>query len=369
MTELVLAPADFVAVLNQTLEYAYPGVVIEGELANFRVSKNRWVYFDLKDEVASVSFFGTVYNLPGPLEDGLLVRVQGNPRLHPRFGFSVNFNSIVPAGQGSIKQAADLLFKKLEAEGLFKAERKRPLPPRPTVIGLVTAGDSAAAADFIKIINERWAGLTIKLVNSLVQGDQAPPQLVRAIDYLNQLPGLPDLLVMIRGGGSAEDLAAFSDERVVRAVAASRVPTLIAIGHEVDISLAELAADARASTPTNAAQMAVPDKHHELATFGREAAWLERSLQQLHAAQQARLKDSVDQLHSCLSRALDGERRRLEALAGLIKLLDPAEALKRGYAIVRRAGKLVKSTSQVKPGDHLELNLSDGKIQTIVEAK
>src|SRR5581483_12363015 len=155
-TEIIFTPADFIAALNQTLEFAYPSVVIEGELSNFRVSKNRWVYFDLKDELASVPLFGTVYSLPGPLEDGLTIRVVGMPRMHPRFGFSVNFQSILPVGEGSLKKAADLLLQKLSAEGLFEPERKRPLPQIPETIGLVTAAGSAAAADFEKILNERW---------------------------------------------------------------------------------------------------------------------------------------------------------------------------------------------------------------------
>src|SRR6266404_1706708 len=140
MEDLVLAPADFVALLNQTLEFAYPSVIIEGELSNFRVSKNRWLYFDLQDELASVKFFGTVYNLPGPLEDGLKIRVVGSPRLHPRFGFSINVVSISAVGEGSI----------------------------------ITAGNSAAYADFIKILGERWGGVEIQLADVYVQGVQAP---------------------------------------------------------------------------------------------------------------------------------------------------------------------------------------------------
>jgi len=135
--DIELGVSDFVALLNQTLEYAYPGVVITGELANFRVSKNKWVYFDLKDEQASVKFFGSVYNLPGPLEDGMLLKVRGQPRLHPLYGFSVTISSIRPAGEGTIKRAAALLQAKLAAEGLFDEARKRPLPYPPARIGLL----------------------------------------------------------------------------------------------------------------------------------------------------------------------------------------------------------------------------------------
>jgi exodeoxyribonuclease VII large subunit len=233
MEGLILSPSEFVALLNQTLEAAYSLVIIEGELSEFRVSKSRWVYFNLKDDQSSVKFFGTVYNLPGPLEDGLNVQVIGSPRLHPRFGFSVNIQSITPVGEGSIKKAADLLHAKLEAEGLFAPERKRPLPLVPQTIGLITAAGSAGYSDFIKILNERWGGVQISLADVYVQGQQAPPQIVRAIEYFNELPVLPEVLVITRGGGSLEDLASFNDERVIRAVAASRIPTLVAVGHEL----------------------------------------------------------------------------------------------------------------------------------------
>jgi exodeoxyribonuclease VII large subunit len=142
--DFTLSVSDFVALLNQTLETAYPYVTISGELANFRVSKNRWVYFDLKDEQASVHFFGTVYQMPGPLEDGMLVQVSGNPRLHPLYGFSVTVRSLRPVGEGAIKRAAELLQLKLQAEGLFDPSRKRALPYPPTRIGLVASKESAA---------------------------------------------------------------------------------------------------------------------------------------------------------------------------------------------------------------------------------
>ncbi len=168
--------SDFVALLNQTLEFAYPSVSITGELANFRVSRGRWVYFDLKDNEASVKFFGTVYQLPGPLEDGLLLKVRGQPRLHPLYGFSVNVMSIQPAGEGSLRRAANLLRAKLAAEGLLDESRKRSLPYPPARIGLITSKQSAAYADFIKILDTRWRGVNIDLIDVQVQGEAAPGQ-------------------------------------------------------------------------------------------------------------------------------------------------------------------------------------------------
>ncbi|HET9721658.1 MAG TPA: exodeoxyribonuclease VII large subunit [Candidatus Saccharimonadales bacterium] len=367
MESVVLAPIDFVALVNQTLEFAYPVVAIEGELANFRISKNKWLYFDLQDEQARVRFFGTIYNLPGPLEDGLKLRVIGAPRLHPRFGFSVNVQSISPVGEGSIKKAADLLRSKLEAEGLFDPVRKRLLPAAPETIGLITAGNSAAYADFMKILNERWGGIEIWFTDVYVQGERAPLQIMNAIEHFNELPKLPDLLVVIRGGGSAEDLAAFSDERVVRAVAASRIPTLVGVGHEVDISLAELAADARASTPTNAAQLAVPNRHEVLASLGAAASDLARRLSHAFDNSLQEVGRSREYLTSQVFLHLKNQQNSLISERKLIKVFDPAAALKRGYAIISKANAHVSSVSRLKINDKIAVRLADGTIGASVE--
>jgi exodeoxyribonuclease VII large subunit len=276
--ELVLTVSDFVAVLNQTLEYAYPSIVVTGELANFRVSKGRWVYFDLKDEHASVKCFATIYQLPGPLEDGMLLNVRATPRLHQLYGFSLNATNIQPAGEGTIRRASELLRAKLTAEGLFDDSRKRVIPYPPARIGLIASGESAAYIDFMKILQARWSGVEIVHADVQVQGEVAPAQIVAAIEQLNGLATPPDVLVITRGGGSAEDLQAFSTEQVTRAVAASRVPTLVAIGHEVDVSLAELAADQRASTPSNAAELLVPDRQYILRTLKETRQSLARAV-------------------------------------------------------------------------------------------
>ena len=369
MEELVFSPSDFVAVFNQTLEYAYPKVVIEGELTELRVSKNRWVYFSLKDEQASVKFFGAREQLPGPLEDGLKVRASGVPRLHPRYGFSLNLVSVVPVGEGSLKKAADALAKKLAGEGLFDPRRKRPLPALPQVIGLITADGSAAAADFIKILGERWGGLEIWLHDAYVQGERAAASLTAAIDYFNRVAMVPDVLVITRGGGSADELSVFNDERVVRAVAASRVPTMVAIGHEVDISLAELAADARASTPSNAAQLLVPDKKPILAEFDNTRAALKKALLGGLDTKAQALERSREYLTSQALQLLKNQRSQLVSLRKLARVFDPNLALRRGYAIVSKAGRHVSRTGQVKLGDRLSVELSDGTINASVTGK
>jgi len=366
--ELVFGVSDFVAVLNQTLEYAYPSVAIVGELANFRVSKNRWVYFDLKDETSSVKFFGTVYNLPGPLEEGMLLQVRGQPRLHPLYGFSVNVQTIQPVGEGSIKRAASLLQAKLEKEGLFDITRKRSLPYPPTRIGLITSAQSAAYADFIKILNERWGGVEIGLADVQVQGESAPAQIVRAIEWFNKQAELPEVLVITRGGGSVDDLAAFSTEQVTRAIAGSRIPTLVAIGHEVDLSLAELAADQRASTPSNAAQFLTLDKREEWQRLQSVGLQLGQSLSALVADQKASLKQTGSELAHAMKSYLRQNAYQLSSKQDLLLALSPETILGRGYAIVRKNDKTVKSLKQLKKGDKVSIQLTDGKASAAINS-
>ncbi len=368
-SELLFGVSDFVAYLNQTLEAAYPYVNIEGEISSFRVSRNRWVYFDLKDEDASVRFFGTVYSLPGPIEDGMVVRVSGNPRLHPQYGFSVNVQTITPVGEGSLRRAADLLAAKLQAEGLFAVDRKRALSYPPERIALITAGNSAAYADFIKILNARWRGVTIEHVDVQVQGDAAPGQIISAIAAANALPELPDVLVLTRGGGSVDDLAAFSTEPVVRAVAASRVPTLVAIGHEVDLSLAELAADQRASTPSNAAELLTPDRAVVLRQLRELKIELDESLQGIVR----RRNETLIQLRKVLDRELltvyRAARQRLQTARGLLTAYDPALPLQRGYALIWSDGTLVRRLGDLRSGTSVRLQLSDGAAEATITAK
>lgn len=362
---LVFGVSDFVLYLNQTLEVAYPYVTIEGEISNFRVSKNRWVYFDLKDESSSVKFFGTVYGLPGPLEDGMLVRVNGNPKLHNLYGFSINFQTIQPVGEGSLRRAADLLLAKLTTEGIFDPARKRPLPYPPERIALITAGSSAAYADFIKIISARWAGLIVDHYDVLVQGEQAPAQIIRALVRANEQAEVPDVIVITRGGGSADDLAAFSTEQVTRAVAGSRVPTLVAIGHEIDSSLAELAADQRASTPSNAAELLTPDRNVVLAGLRTMRASLRVLLRRQVSDKQQLVGRQKQDLHKLLLQAFERTLERLVFSRQLLEAYDPRLPLKRGYALVRKGDEVVLSVEELANGAHVNIQMQDG----IVEAE
>ncbi|HEX8227629.1 MAG TPA: exodeoxyribonuclease VII large subunit [Candidatus Saccharimonadales bacterium] len=355
LPDLQVTVSEFVDIVNETFEFAFPSIVITGELANLRVSKNRWVYFDLKDEGASVKFFGTIYSLPGPLEDGMLLNVRGIPHLHELYGFSVNVQFIQPAGEGSIRRAAELLRAKLQAEGLFDAERKRPLPYPPKRIGLITSAQSAAYADFIKILGARWAGLRIDLIDVQVQGEVSPGQIVAAIESFNALASPPDVLALIRGGGSADDLAGFSSEQVTRAVAASRVPTIAAIGHETDVSLAELAADVRASTPSNAAELLTPDKRAVLETLAGYSEQLYDAVSDRLYDVRTGLADDAGSLHDIVTAILSAQRDRLSQSRQLLAVLSPHAALQRGYAIIRGADG--RHAPHLAKGDivHIEL--------------
>ncbi|MEO8863312.1 MAG: exodeoxyribonuclease VII large subunit [Candidatus Saccharimonadales bacterium] len=360
MEDIIFTPTDFVAVLNQTLDYAYPSIVIEGEIANLRVSRNKWVYFDIKDDTASIKCFGTVYTLPGPLEDGLMVRVTAQPRLHPLYNFSLTVRSIVPVGEGSIKRASDLLLKKLTKEGLFDSSRKRPLPYAPTRIGLIASGQSAAYHDFIKILNARWGGVDVLHYEAQVQGELAIQSIIGGITALNELPSPPEVLIITRGGGSADDLATFSHELVVRAVAASRVPTLVAIGHEVDVSLAELAADKRASTPSNAAELLVPDKHQVVDSIRRQSTSLSDTVRALIREQEQQLKDRLRAMRSALAQAYYNSEQSFLRQRDLLEVLNPEAALRRGYAIVRSNAGAVNSVKKLAKNDKISIKFHDG---------
>lgn len=367
METVELSPSDLVALLNQTLDYAYSRVTVVGELANFRISRNKWVYFDLKDSEASVKFFGTIYSLPGPLQEGMKLAVTCRPHIHELYGFSMQVSSIQPVGEGTIKKAAELLLAKLQAEGLFESDRKRRVPYPPQTISLITSVQSAAYADFVKVLGARYGGIHITVYDAQVQGEQAVADIVEGLTYFNKQSQLSDVLVLTRGGGSADDLAAFSNEHVVRAVASSRIPTVVAVGHEVDISLAELAADMRASTPSNAAELLVPNRQDALRALKDSEQWLKKGLLlQLDSAKNW-LTSRSEHLEDCIQFELKKYQESLFASARLLEVYNPQAALKRGYALIKSEGKLIKSVSNVAHNQHISVHLADGSFTARVE--
>lgn len=366
--QLVLQVSEFVAFVNQTLEVAYPFVGIEGEVSSFRVSKGKWVYFDLKDAVATVRCFTTVYALSGPLEDGMMVRVMGTPRLHPLYNFTFNVQTVAAVGEGALRRQADLLRAKLEAEGLFDTTRKRSLPVVPRHIALVASGQSAAYADFIKIASARWGSLVIDHYEVQVQGEAAPEQIVRAVTAANAQPELPEVVVLVRGGGSVEDLAAFSDERVVRAVAASRVPTMVAIGHEVDVALAELAADVRASTPSNAAELLLPDKAEEHLHLHAKQREFDAALSTFIVQKRQYLVGVHQQLDSNLQAVLLAAREQVSLLERLLTALDPRRPLEQGYALVRNGSGIMRRAALANTHESIQIEFIDGIVAAQVKS-
>ena len=256
--------SEFLDYVNQTLDYAYPSVIIVGEVSSFKINQGKWAFFSLKDEYSSVSCFLPAWELRTPIEDGMKIMVQGFPKLTKLGRFSFTVKKIRPVGEGSIKKSFELLKKKLDAEGLFAPEKKRPLPKIIKKIGVISSMQAAGYADFVKIVNERWGGLELQVAHTGVQGLSAADQIIRALKYLNE-HGEVEVIAIIRGGGSADDLAVFNDEKLVREIASSKIPVITGIGHEVDESLSDLAADIRASTPSNAAQMLTPDRRAEIA--------------------------------------------------------------------------------------------------------
>ena len=341
--------SDFVAVVNQMLETAVPVIEVEGEVAEFTVRQQKFVFFTLKDAESAVNCFMMAWQLRTPIEEGMRVVVRASAKLTAKGKFSLTVQEVKPLGTGHLKRSAELLKAKLAAEGLFDAERKRPLPPYPARVAVISSMQAAGYADFMKIAGERWGGVQFIVANVKVQGDGAADQAVRAIAHCNQLAEPPEVIVLIRGGGSAEDLASFNDERLVRAVAGSRVPVLTGIGHEVDESLCDLAADRRAATPSNAAQLLFPDKREVrrqlVLRLGGVAEVIQQQIteRRFHVTmlQQAALEQWSHRVDIAKNMVLSQQR--------VIAEYDPEMALRRGYAMISgdcRIGSVVTITTK-----------------------
>jgi exodeoxyribonuclease VII large subunit len=367
MQDTVLNVADLLGLLNQTLEYAYPSVIIEGEVASFKVSKGKYVFFDLKDSEAMVNCFMMAYQLRMPLEDGMKVQVIAQPRITAWGKFSLTIREIRPVGEGSLKRSFELLKQKLQQEGLFDDHRKRRLPEIPERVGVVASIESAGYADFIKIIGERWGGLQLEVADVQVQGLQAPKQLIAALQHFNEQAEPVEVVVIIRGGGSAEDLAVFNDEPLVRAVAASRIPTLVGVGHETDVSLCDFVADIRAATPSNAAQILVPDRLALLQTLEVKKHQLTLRLdKRLHLLRQ-QVDATTDKLLHKVQQQIVQQQRRVHYAKQVLRQLNPKTVLQRGYSLVRHEQKVITDASSVKVGDELQIELSRAILQVGVQ--
>ena len=348
-----------------------PTVWVEGEVTELRRNA-RWqsVFFTLKDPADGACLGVTIARnrfdaLRLDLVDGERVHVFGRPELFEARGdFRMRALSIERFGLGDHLAALERLKKKLAAEGVF--ERKRPLPFLPRRIGLVTGNDAAAKQDVLATITGRFPAARIVVAETLVQGPLAANAMIEALRELAAAPEV-DVVVLSRGGGSFEDLLPFSDERLVRAVAACPVPVVSAVGHEQDNPLCDFAADARASTPTAAARLVVPDATELLGRLERTRTGLARGARGVVERRRERLVQAHDRLRRAPALAVERKRARLEHAAGRLRALSPRATLERGYAIVRIRDEIVRTQSAVASGDELEVEVADGRFGARVE--
>jgi exodeoxyribonuclease VII large subunit len=413
-----ISVSQFLGLVNQTLRtIPTDSFAIEGEIADFRVSQGKWVNFDLKDEEVEVKVpcFMTTFQLGTALESGMRVRVTGYPKVFERFGkFSLNVESVTPVGAGALAKAYALLKAKLTTEGLFDLGRKRDLPKFPSRIGLITSKEAAAYGDFLRILGNRMGGIKILHADVHVQGQYAVDEICEAFKSFNRLPPVnrPELIVLTRGGGSLEDLHAFNDERVVRAVFSSLVPVVVGVGHERDESLCDFVADVRASTPSNAAELVCADRkdllRHVHHIEDRMTDRVMNSLQQFHARIERstmlferafigmgnRLQVASTGLSHAFDRfrlslvatreyiqrreqaneqryrlTLERSNSRLNTLERLLESVSPTRVLERGYVIVRKAKGIVSNPSGLAFGDRLSLQFAKGVIEAEVTGK
>lgn len=392
--------SQLVALLKQVLE-EHPNlsnIWVQGEISNFKRATSGHCYFTLKDSGAAIPCVmwrndaQRLAQLPG---DGDRVVVHGRVSIYEAQGkVQLYVDELQPAGLGLLYQELEALKARLAAAGLFDPERKRPLPPWPGRIGVVTSSEAAAWRDILRTLRARYPLVEVMLAPAAVQGADAPPQIVAAIELLNRWSAEVeplDVILLSRGGGSIEELWAFNDEQVVRAVVKSDVPVITGVGHETDQTLVDLAADRRAATPTAAAALAVPDSAEVSQQVSALRSRLARAImarlgeerQQFEQARRALLRESperqlagwrqrVDELSQLLARSL-GHRLELQQaqIAGLrdrLVALDPQRVLGRGYAIVRRAdtAEVVTAAYQVAIGDPLRITVHHGHIDSTV---
>jgi exodeoxyribonuclease VII large subunit len=343
-----------------------PSLWIEGEVTEFRRQPG-WqsVFFTLKDPQDGACLAvsmprGRFDGLRLNLTDGMTVHVFGRPEVYEARGvFQLRALSIEPLGLGAILAGLERLKRKLAAEGLFAPERKRPLPVLPRRIGLLTGNEAAAKRDFVTAVQGRFPAANLLVAQTYVQGQAAPAAIATTLEALAREPGV-DVIVLTRGGGSFEDLLPFSDERVVRAVAGCSVPVVSAVGHEQDTPLCDHAADVRASTPTAAARLVVPDERELRERLDTARAALARGA----ATTVERARNSLVRDWERLSRApallVERKRAGLEALAGRLQALSPQKTLARGYAIVRTDNGIVRSSAELSTGKRVEVELAEG---------
>ncbi len=366
---------------------------VRGEISNYKAYPSGHHYFSLKDEGGSlrcVMFRREAATLRFRPQNGMKVVAFGRVTAYPRDGqYQLYVSALQADGVGDLHAAFEELKARLAAQGLFDPDHKKPIPRFPKRIALVTSPAGAAVRDMIRILGARWPMAEVFVVPCRVQGAEAPPEIAGAIAWVDQ-HDLADLIITGRGGGSMEDLWCFNDERVAQAIYDSRIPVISAVGHEPDVTIADYVADLRAATPSNGAELAVPDQNEQYARLSQLSRRMVRAVENrlsgaravLERAGRSRLlRDPMtwvndrrlllDRCREDLTREavrkLGEDKNRLARYASTLDALSPLKVLGRGYAIPRGAGGIVKSTKDVSPGEDLELQVSDGTIQCRVK--
>jgi exodeoxyribonuclease VII large subunit len=368
-------------------------VWLRGEISNFTRAASGHLYFTLKDAGAALScvmWRGAAERLTWRPEHGAAALAHGRISVYPARGsYQLYVDQLQPAGLGDLHARFEQLRDRLKAEGLFEAERKRPLLPFPRVLGVVTSPRAAALRDVLQVLRRRYPLVRVLLAPTLVQGDQAPPQIVAALQALDDRDDV-DLILLVRGGGSLEELWAFNDERVARAIAACRHPVVSGVGHETDFTIADFVADLRAPTPSAAAELAVPDQSDlrqrldvsagrllglaegRLREARQSLALQQRSLQRLSPlvrvdAHRQQVDDLTQRATRATTHRLALHRSGLVGSRSRLASLSPLATLERGYSVVRRAdtGVVVRSVGQVSAGDPLAIQVRDGEFDAV----
>jgi len=393
MSETVLTVSELQRRVRFHLEEHFSGIWVEGEISGTKAPSSGHRYFTLKDagaQLQAVLWRTTVRSLRFSPEDGMLVRARGRLTIYePRGSYQMVVEALEPVGAGPLQVAFEQLRRRLEAEGLFDPAHKVPVPEFPARVALVTSPSGAAVRDLIRVALRRWPPLELVVVPVRVQGEGAAAEIAAGVRLADRL-GF-DVLVVGRGGGSLEDLWAFNEEVVARAIFDARTPVVSAVGHEVDVSISDLVADLRAPTPSAAAELITPDAAEMRGRISDLRDRLSRALLAVVESLRARLRtieasaafrrpfdgirdgeQALDDLSSRLVRALRGafraRRARLDAGAGRLEALSPLRVLARGYSVTQRDGRVVTRAGQVRPGDEIRTILAEGEIRSRVQS-
>ena len=375
-------------------DHLLSNVAVRGEISNYKVYPSGHHYFTLKDNESAlkcVMFRGSAIRLKFRPDNGMQILAMGKISVYPRDGaYQLYCTNLVPDGVGDLAAAFEQLKNKLAAEGLFDSAHKKALPKYPQVIGIVTSSAGAAVHDMLRILNKRYPLVKVKLLPVRVQGAEAPEEIVAAIDYANRHQ-LADLLIVGRGGGSIEDLWAFNDERVAHAIYRSEIPIISAVGHEPDVTISDFVADLRAATPSNAAELAVPDQDALRQSLDAASMAMTVALKRQLKSEREHLRILADR--PVLKNPYEYLQQRANALAQLcsrmcasqnqlnakqkqaflsltakLDALSPLKVLTRGYAIAESAdGAVIRSVIQVKKNDVISITLSDGSFRAEVK--